>query len=659
MLGRVINPWLLGISLLSGAPAHTAEFRLELLPKDVPTESRAALQTFLTETARQIPPLMAERIGRPVLVRFTREFGHAAELLSPPCAPEAAAPNKGTRVLQTRGQLRRGVILLNAALIPEILRGPSAARAYACGHRDLFRLAQATLLHELAHVYDFLDIDTRERQTLLALCAQGAEDGPAAQCQRSLLYPPRVVSKSPAFRSLMNWGTSARNTYAGRSPDPYELSEPEEAFAVNFEYFALDPEFACRKPSVFAYYRDHFGLDPHPNRACRLNTQVPLSQQTEEASFRTVDLDPARVYQIHYLFASRGPQLMSKFGHAMYRIVGCAPSRSRVGPECLNDIQHHVVVSFRGRPDESGISAWKGLTGGYPSLLYLFSFHPQIINEYTLDEPRDLISLPIAFDDAEKARFLENVLETYWTYQGRYYFLTNNCATEALNLLKRVLREPEFQALEVMTPMGLYDQLALRGLIDSRLVEPRAQGIKAGFLFPSNHQVFPDTYARLREANPAAFPWGSLEEFLQANGPGERRALYLRLKAGATDARLASRFLILETYVFRLARRSFLGQVSELVQQSQDPSITAKRAELLKLQGEVDPLAQQMGGYGIPFAREIPPPPVIENQESLVAEILAWASQALSVPGMPSFKDDFDAMAANRKFFLLESATRR
>src|SRR6185295_4007180 len=117
-----------------------------------------------------------------------------------------------------------------------------------------------------------------------------------------------------------------------------------------------------------------------------------------------------------------GPRAQSRFGHAMYRIVLCAPERPHVDASCLDDLQHHVVLSFaanlRGEPR---ISIRRGLSGGYATQVSIAPFL-SIVSQYTELEFRDLESLPLRLGDKEKELFIHRALEVYWGYVGKYYF---------------------------------------------------------------------------------------------------------------------------------------------------------------------------------------------------------------------------------------------
>ena len=47
--------------------------------------------------------------------------------------------------------------------------------------------------------------------------------------------------------------------------------------------------------------------------------------------------------------------------------------------------------------------------------------------------------------------------ELHWSYDGNYYFLSNNCAVETLKLLRSGTARPELTALDSILPSGLLD----------------------------------------------------------------------------------------------------------------------------------------------------------------------------------------------------------
>lgn len=118
----------------------------------------------------------------------------------------------------------------------------------------------------------------------------------------------------------------------------------------------------------------------------------------------------------------------------MLRLVICRPGRAP-GPGCRLDLEHHRVLSFRAFVGDVQISNWRGLTGGYPSRLFVLPLQ-QVVDEYTKVELRGLQSLPLQLSPGEIAGLLERTAQVHWSYDGRYYFVSNNCAVETAKLLQ-------------------------------------------------------------------------------------------------------------------------------------------------------------------------------------------------------------------------------
>ncbi len=332
-------------------------------------------------------------------------------------------------------------ILLNSLLWTEILRGPTESHQYSCGHRTGYRLAMATLIHELGHAYD----DERKIST-----------------DRRFMH---LMTFSPGIL-----GATQKNDHAYRSADLYELTSPKEAFAVNLEYFIMDPEFKCRRPVLYQYYKEKIKFEPYKNKACAIDRNVIVTGFEQ----RKASLDETRLYRIDYLLADKGSAFESKFGHSMLRLVFCAPGKPKSNA-CLTDAAHHVVVSFRANPTENRkadvketeASIWDratyalkglGIYGRFPSEMFLLSM-PMVVTEYNQFDFRDLVSSPLNLTELEKRDFLNRVLEIYWGYSGSYKFFTNNCRTETEDLLKAIIRSENIENVNATTPVGLREEL--------------------------------------------------------------------------------------------------------------------------------------------------------------------------------------------------------
>src|SRR3546814_345139 len=172
---------------------------------------------------------------------------------------------------------------------------------------------------------------------------------------------------------------------------------------------------------------------------------------------------------------------MSRWGHSMLRLVVCAPGRPR-GPDCRLDLQYHLVLSFRAFVDDVQVSSWRGLTGSYPSRLYLLPLQ-QVVDEYTRVELRGLQSIPLRLDDTEIAGLLERAARVHWRYDGRYRFITNNCAVETYKLLHDGVPRLAETRLSSITPTGLLRRLARAGVADPTMLDDPDEALRQGYYF--------------------------------------------------------------------------------------------------------------------------------------------------------------------------------
>lgn len=345
-------------------------------------------------------------------------------------------------------------------------------QTFDCGHRSFRNMLKAVIIHELTHVKD-----NKEKISL------------NADFQR-IVGMKRVQRSSR--KKLMNQNT-------GSSPDAYEFHNLEESLAVNAEYLLLDPEFECRKPATAGFLSKALNIPLKGN--CNRNYKVITQSAFLEDNYQlSVSIDPKRVYQVHYLFAGKGRALMSRWGHAMFRLVVCAPFRKAPGPECLNDVSHHVALSYRAYMSDINISYSKGVFGGYPSQLFIMRFL-EVQQEYTKFELRDLYSVPLKMTESQKKDFLDLTLERYWTYQGRYYFIDNNCGTETVKHLAVALSDEESKLISSITPLKIFRDIVKdsNDLTDENLQGlSRENMVKKQYLVESMYEQLNESYLFLK-----------------------------------------------------------------------------------------------------------------------------------------------------------------
>ncbi|WP_327197736.1 DUF4105 domain-containing protein [Xanthomonas campestris] len=533
------------------APAAHAQsqrspvLQVSVVASELTPSERAASQALLQQVEQRLPAGWVASDAAPIQLQWRRDLP-----------------------AQVHGRAIGNRILLDHALLDAWSMQPASARTDISAPAT--RTAMAALVHELAHVRD-----------------RGAGS---------------ALSRDPRLRDLAGWqvrpwrvGRGA-NRFSDRSPDAYERHSPAEFVAVNLEHYVLDADYACRRPALAAWFSERLG-PPHAAAACA-PTLPYLQADNDAGAMSLLALDPARVYAVDYLLAEGNEQPMSRWGHSMLRLVICAPGRVP-GPACRLDLQYHRVLSFRAFVGDVQISSWRGLTGSYPSRLFVLPLN-QVIDEYTKVELRALSSVPLALRPDEIAALLTRAAQVHWSYDGRYYFISNNCAVETYKLLHDGVPRLAEAGVSSITPRGVRQRLQRAGLADLHVLDDRAQATRQGYYFESAAAHYQAMFDVLRRGIPV--PQTSVAQWLDA-APGARAQWFdrggLREIAAALlleQAALRRQELIARDALKRLLRP---GIAERAAVQDQLQRLFARQARLSH------PAALLDGpGYGLPQADE-------------------------------------------------------
>lgn len=252
-----------------------------------------------------------------------------------------------------------------------------------------------------------------------------------------------------------------KNKFLERLPSEILTNSLKELTEVHLKSYQEDPNYACRFPAQYSYLKTFFS-DPFPFHDCQINTLVRLSGP--EPYLYDVDLNPDRIYEARFMIASKSKELVSRFGHAMIHLVRCAPERP-LGEDCRKDIEHHVVVSYRGQVDSLKMSSLKGITGKYRVQPFFFLL-PKSIDEYTGEQSRSLTSYAFNFNRQELSNFVYRLIEDFWVYRSGYNFINRNCATEVRDVVKSIKGDRSFMKSKSKMPYEVLEDLGEAGLIE-------------------------------------------------------------------------------------------------------------------------------------------------------------------------------------------------
>jgi hypothetical protein len=581
------KPALICVALLTCVAAGNtqAALQLHLDRQGLTPEQGQASQQLLDEALEKLPPRFKQKLDEDISVRWSRDL-------------EA----------QAYGRADRQTLLLNQGLLPALTDGSAATLKTGRPHGTQREEMLATVLHELTHFYDRERAWTPAKRKEIITCSNLAStlksvDLPLhCQGQAGRRY---TLSDDPRLLDLAGWQVKvkkhgdreSRNNFIARSPDLYEVTNPREFVAVNMEYFLLDSSYACRRPSLARYFTTHFGWSP-PHDACS-NRFPYLNAGSDFGKTPLGWLDPERIYEVDYLFAEGNEHVMSRWGHSMLRLVVCAPGRPR-GPDCRLDLQEHLVLSFRAFVNDVQISNWDGLTGSYPSRLFVLPL-AQVVEEYTKIELRGLQSVPLKLDRQEITDLLERTAQTHWSYDGHYYFVSNNCAVETFKLLHDSVPRLQQTPLDSITPIGLLDALRIEQVADTSVLDNPHEALRLGYRFDSFRDRFQAMFKVARDR--LHLPQQDVEDWL-ALAPKQRRETFTQ-----ADLRASAALLLLEQAALR---RELLLAQNELKDRYLGQNGAKEKARFSKAGDALEQLLANSGylsrpsellgtsGYGLP-----------------------------------------------------------
>jgi hypothetical protein len=431
---------------------------------------------FFAEATALLPTAMKEAIGPHLKVKFADfspegSFEAGSMLPLPNCGQGDEYADQGSHIYAAYN-LVSGEILLNKRFLYDILLKDDPERTFSCGHKSMYRLALAAIIHETAHRYDALNLrDARQKAEYESFGSGWATYGWSLYND---FLRETTVSTRESFKKLVHWNDSSfksksKNKNLAAVPDPYEVSSLAEEFAVNLEYFLLDPDYGKRRPSYHHYFSQLFAL---PVVDMQPNLRIPGLGPDGEAEA----IDPARVYAVELLLAEAGRSLASRFGHLMLRLVVCAPSYHEadgtfvpampLGEECLKHHKHDIVINYAAELDGAHAELLKGLTGGYRSTVSI-SPYTKVRDEYVFNKNRNLSSFMVFLTREQISTVVHRAVEDYWSYAGKYRFFSNNCAVEARELLQAVIGEGAFLYSSGKTPYAVVESLVAAGLADA------------------------------------------------------------------------------------------------------------------------------------------------------------------------------------------------
>jgi len=341
----------------------------------------------------------------------------------------------------------------------------------------------------------------------------------------------------------------------------------EQTYAAVLAGYLTQPDFGCQQPLYLRYFQRRYGAGPGANQ-CR--AEVPFSVLTRYDGAGNVWLDPKRVKSIHLLFAGKSQSMASRFGHLALRLVVC-PEGKTSAAECDANLFEHLVLGFQAHIDELSLNTLKALNGDYKAYLFANRFM-DVYQEYAIGEFREVYSVPLRLDDAQRELMVRELADIHWSYAGSYNFFTRNCATMLQNALR--VSWPEFAASGKLSsgflrPDSFFEAIKRSPLTDSARLASLEDAEREGYFFSSTREFYQRALTEVR-AQMKAPAFSDIESYLQIN-PVKRRAdreedtqFFARL---AADRHLREAQIMLEEYALLRGERLLMIEGAKYFEQ--------------------------------------------------------------------------------------------
>ena len=584
-------------SLLFGAgSAHALKLKVN--------SNDPAVIAFIQDVEQALPRSLKRDLNKTIQISFKEFFGETE--IEP---DRVCAKKKATAQRYGAAYIKRDRVELHAGFLSAIQSkfNDEEVASLVCGHKDVYTLAKGALIHEIAHFYDYSTYERKFERNVW----QPKRANPKKPYLTYNEIHKNNFSSIPTYGFINGWrfdGTRTKSleikhSKINHSPDIYEFQDIKENFAVNAQFFLLDPEYKCRRPVQYEFMSKEFNHVPFAGVDCSQLVRIPV---VINGKIKIQTINKSHIRNVYYLFAGEADSMMSRWGHAMFRFTVCPPGHSE--KRCKVDKRYNFVLNFTGFIPGLDIDMIDGLVGNYDSVVS-FSKLGDTVNQYTIQEERNLYSYPMNLNDDEKRRFIDLAIQRVWNYIGSYKFITNNCATEALDFLKGVRWENEFQNLKVYTPLGLRDVLDEAGVIE-KFDEPEYKKQK------SLHHFFPSNAAKVN------FAKTRIAEGL-GNKDLSKVAIEDVVDGISHDRKLLWNLIILENEKLMVMNQSLMKKkINYLKGKAKTDAALAKKVQLL-FADHVKTVKRNRLSYGIPLESDVVVAPYQDLDMKKVVDSLA------------------------------------
>lgn len=269
------------------------------------------------------------------------------------------------------------------------------------------------------------------------------------RADRGLLLSEEELTQLSQSRDWLNLGHWRKARGHLKSPlqgpfflHPQGATEPLAELRASFEAFTQlkeiptpeDPQkkelALCRYPLRWKFLQRNTKLLPEESELFQQLEKHRLEKCQERIAWKN-ELNAQSVKLIYA--TSDMNSASSAFGHTFLKFN--SPKNSQRS-ELLDYAVNYSAITDQSNP---ALFALKGLLGHYPGAFNLLPYH-QKLREYASVEARDIWEYPLHLSAEQVDDLVDHLIEVSGVWQN-YYFLSDNCSTQLLDLFQ--LLEPQ------------------------------------------------------------------------------------------------------------------------------------------------------------------------------------------------------------------------
>lgn len=479
----------------------------------------------------------------------------------------------------------------------DIIRNKKTEVKGECFYKTRYDLLIGTLIHEIAHVYDYnfkINSITTETAYRRSVRRENSFDTGIYHRKKKM-----KLSRLPEFETVSSFNDgslffSSHEYEFSNSPNTHEFTNSKEKFAVQLEFFAMDSNYKCREPNLYHYFTKTLGLTPQYQSNCRTNSHV-FTEDTK----RKIELK--NIFEAQ-LFISLPHKESTPWGHSALLLKKCGSEL--VQGRCVEDKFEEIIVDYSmdaiidfGKSDV--INALLGNFNVRSKIREKGSYMEQFISH----EGREFFFMKLKMNTHALKRLTNQIIKDHWNLWTPYVLYGNNCTHLVAQLLKIAKEDYSWNLAKILTPEGLLNDAISRNYTNENTGHNRSSG-----KIDKSNGFIEKAWAQIKKLNSFSY-FEDYNQFLQETTPSERVSLYEDefSQNPNNKFKLISSGIVLEKYLIGGIESNIpmALEMSSQIEKKQIVTILNQMKKIKRKSLSWNLVQKGLNSYGIPLSSEI------------------------------------------------------